>query len=236
MNIADDPNSWLLRAITIPDQKLSFFVGAGISVGSGLPQFKEFSSNLISSIGPKGWDQKEIDLICKRLRPEVLLQVIHQIHGNRTLDFFKWLESDSPNFNHYYLALALSKGHHVFTTNADTLIERAADRLTIQYDRVVNDGSYNSLIANLPDDKSVTRFTSRLFKLHGSIEHDENRNSDYETIRFALNRVGLGLTDAQEKVLSDCLGNLDFIFFGYSGNDHFSVQPVLKNVDSSKSL
>lgn len=235
-NFERDPNSWLLKAITMPEQKLAFFVGAGISVGSGLPQFEEFSKNLISSIGPKEWNPEEINTICRRLRPEVLLQVIQQIHGNRTLDFFKWLESDSPNPNHYFLALALSKGHCVFTTNVDTLIEQAGDRLGIQYHLLVNDDNYNDLPNNSIDDEPNIDFESRLFKLHGSIERDENRLANYETIRFALDRVGLGLTKAQEKALSDCLRNLDFIFFGYSGNDHFSVQPILKEVGSSKSI
>ena len=233
-SLEEDSNSWLLKAITMPEQKLAFFAGAGISVDSGLPQFEEFSRNLISSIGPKEWDPEEIRTICRRLRPEVLLQVIQQIHGDRTLDFFRWLESNSPNPNHYFLALALSKGHCVFTTNADTLIEQAGDRLGIQYNPIVNDDKYNALLDNSLDDKSKMDFKSRLFKLHGSIEHDENRLANYESIRFALDRVGLGLTKAQETTLSDCLRNYDFVFFGYSGNDHFSVQPILKEVVSSK--
>ncbi len=166
ISIEEDPNRWLLKAITVPEQELAFFVGAGISVASGLPQFKEFSSNLISSIGPREWDPNEIDIISSRLRPEVLLQVIQQIHGNRTVDFFRWLESDSPNPNHYFLALALGKGHCIFTTNVDTLIEQAADQLGIQYDLVVNDDNYDKPINNFFDDKSKIDFKSKIFKLH----------------------------------------------------------------------
>ncbi|WP_164114810.1 hypothetical protein [Serratia marcescens] len=41
------------------------------------------------------------------------------------------LGSGIPNYNHYFLALALLKGHCVFTTNVDTLIEKACENIGI---------------------------------------------------------------------------------------------------------
>lgn len=77
---------------------------------------------------------------------------------------------------------------------------------------------------------------SQLFKLHGSIERDKVGLEKYESIRFVLNRVGLGLTENQEKILSVCLQDYDFIFLGYSGNDHFSVLPVLLKIESDQKI
>lgn len=228
-NFEKDPSYLFQEAITAPGKKLAFFVGPGISVGSGLPNFKTFSKNLISSIGPLGWDSKEIDMICDNLRPEVLIQAIQQVLGDSILEFFGSLDSGTANPNHYFLALALKNGHCIFTTNVDTLIEQACKQLGVSCHLTVDKNDYDSLI--MPGDRPQIDFSSRLFKLHGSIASHENGLAKYESIRFALDRVGLGLIGAQRETLTSCLSNYDFVFLGYSGNDHFSVQPVLKEDD-----
>lgn len=228
-NFEKDPTNLFREAIATPGKKMAFFVGAGISVGSGLPNFKTFSEKLISSIGPLGWDSEEIDMICDGLRPEVLIQSIQQILGDGILDFFGWLDSGTANSNHYFLALALKNGHCVFTTNVDTLIEQACKELRGPCHLAMNRGDYDDLVT--PSERPQIDFSSKLFKLHGSIASHENGLAKYESIRFALDRVGLGLIGAQRETLTSCLSNYDFVFLGYSGNDHFSVQPVLKEED-----
>lgn len=229
-----DPNYLFLEAITTPGEKMVFFVGAGISVDSGLPNFKNFSKNLISCIGPVGWDSEEIDMICDSLRPEVLIQAIQQVLGDSILEFFGWLDSKAINPNHYFLALALKNGHCVFTTNVDTLIEQACEQLGTSCDLIVDKDDYDVLVKRSPGDRPQIDFSSRLFKLHGSIASHEDGLAKYESIRFALDRVGLGLIGAQREVLTGGLSNYDFVFLGYSGNDHFSVQPVLKEDDPKR--
>jgi len=228
-NFKNDPNYLFQEAISTPGKKMAFFVGAGISVGSGLPNFRDFSKDLISSIGPLGWDSNEIDMICDNLRPEVLIQAIQQVLGDSILEFFGSLDSGTANPNHHFLALALKNGHCVFTTNVDTLIEQACKQLGVSWHLTVDKDDYDGLIT--PGDRPQIDFSSRLFKLHGSIASHENGLAKYESIRFALDRVGLGLIGAQKETLTSCLSNYDFVFLGYSGNDHFSVQPVLKEED-----
>jgi hypothetical protein len=230
-NFKNDPNYLFQEAITTPGKKMAFFVGAGISVGSGLPNFKDFSKDLISSIGPLGWDSKEIEMICDNLRPEVLIQAIQQVLGDGILDFFGWLDSGTANPNHHFLALALKNGHCVFTTNVDTLIEQACEQLGTPCDLIVDKDDYDALIKRSPGDRPQIDFSSRLFKLHGSIASHGDGLAKYESIRFALDQVGLGLIGAQRETLTSCLSNYDFVFLGYSGNDHFSVLPVLKEED-----
>jgi hypothetical protein len=228
-NFKKDPSYLFQEAITTPGKKMAFFVGAGISVGSGLPNFKDFSKDLISSIGPLGWDSKEIEMICDNLRPEVLIQAIQQVLGDGILDFFGWLDTGTANPNHHFLALALKNGHCVFTTNVDTLIEQACEQLGASWHLTVDKDDYDKVIT--PGDRPQIDFSSRLFKLHGSIASHENGLAKYESIRFALDQVGLGLIGAQRETLTSCLSNYDFVFLGYSGNDHFSVLPVLKEED-----
>ena len=169
-------------------------------------------------------DNKDVGLITERLRPEVLLQVIEQVHGNNSLKFYSSLDSGIPNSNHYFLALALLKGHCVFTTNVDTLIEKACENIGIECTPIFYEKHYRDFLNKQPID-----FSSQLFKLHGSIEPNKVGLSKYKSIRFTLNRVGLGLREYTRKTLSTCLKERDFIFLGYSGNDHFSVHPELLN-------
>ena len=231
-----DPEGWLRETIVAPDKKLAFFVGAGISCGSGLPDFFNFSKRFIGSICPDDLDENYIDEICKRLRPEVLLQVVQKIHKDNTLEFYNYLESDLPNANHFFLALALKMGHCVFTTNVDTLIETACQKIKLPCRPIVHEKEYKHVLEKKSEDDSGIDVKSKLFKLHGSIESDKIGLKKYESIRFILDRVGLGLTDYQEKVFSECLQDYDFIFLGYSGNDHFDVLPVLLKVESDQKI
>ena len=236
IDLQSDPEGWLRETIVAPEKKLAFFAGAGISIGSGLPNFSNFSSKFISSICPHSMNRSEIDEVCKILRPEVLLQVVQQIHGDRSMDFYNSLESNLPNANHFFLALAIKAGHCVFTTNVDTLIEQACKRINLHCNPIVHDYEYKRVLDEQSNGASGMDFTSRLFKLHGSIESDKVGLKKFESIRFILDRVGFGLTENQEKILSACLQDYDFIFMGYSGNDHFSVQPVLLKVDSDQKI
>jgi hypothetical protein len=232
----EDTKEWLRDALLAPDKKLAFFVGAGISVDSGLPIFLNFSRDFISSLCPSDLDKGDIDKICRRLRPEVLLQTVQQVHGDRTLDFYSSLESDYPNANHLFLAFALKAGHCVFTTNVDNLIEQACKEIGFQCNPVIYDNEYDQFLNGQHKGDVSIDVGSQLFKLHGSIESDKAGLEKYRSIRFVLDRVGLGLTENQEVILSSCLQDYDFVFLGYSGNDHFSVLPVLLKVDSDQSF
>lgn len=234
MSDQNDPSSLLYEAITKPKNKLAFFVGAGISIQSGLKDFKGFSEQFLRDIGPASWingNNENINLISESLRPEVLLQVIQQIHGNNCLKFYGSLDSGIPNPNHYFLALALLKGHCIFTTNVDTLIEQACKNIGVLCTSIVYEKRYNDFLQKQPVD-----FNSKLFKLHGSIEPNGIGLARYKSIRFTLDRVGLGLGKYAAKTLSSCLQERDFIFLGYSGNDHFSVYPILSEMHSDQKI
>jgi len=68
-----DTEGWLSETIVRAQKKGGpFFVGAGISVDSGLPNFFNFSSDFIGSICPFQLKKRAILMkICQRLRPEI---------------------------------------------------------------------------------------------------------------------------------------------------------------------
>lgn len=227
------------------ENNYAFFVGAGISVASGLPKFMNFLDKFITNLVPDEWKYKitdplENEQITKRLRPEVLLQLIYQIHGNKTLDFYKVLDGGVPNFNHYFLALCILKGHCIITPNVDNLIEKACDELGISYETIYisQNESIKSHVRSYQDivnDKNAAKFNSKIFKFHGSIEStSENILQRYESIRFTLNRLGLGLDKYMSEVIEDVIQERNVVFLGYSGNDHFSVYPLLLKTESDQ--
>lgn len=225
--------SLLTKAVTSPSRPFAFFVGAGVSIASGLPDFSSFSRHVIQSVTPHNFPQAEAKLLAKQLRPEVLIQVLIGKFGDRILDFYKWLESRNPNLNHYFLAQALKSGHHVFTTNVDNLIELACDNIGFYPQICISNDNFQTMLeADILAASNITG-PGCLCKLHGSIDSTKRGRKKYESIQFSLNQVGSGLTAAKQAVLIQALKNLDIFFMGYSGCDHFSVQPILRSTQSN---
>lgn len=118
---------------------MAFFVGAGISINSGLPNFWAFGKHIIDSVtgrlvvdeeilrGNVLTDAEVISLV-NELRPEVLLQALFDEFGERVFDFYDWLECDEPNPNHEFLARAIETGHLVFTPNVTFASCRSRER------------------------------------------------------------------------------------------------------------
>ena len=225
--------SLLTEAVTSPSRPFAFFVGAGISIASGLPDFSSFSRHIIQSVTPHSFPPDKAELLAKQLRPEVLIQVLIGKFGSRILDFYKWLESRNPNPNHYFLAQALKSGHHVFTTNVDNLIELACEDIGFHPQICISNDEFQTILES--DILAVPSITGSgcLCKLHGSIDSTKRGRKKYESIQFSLNQVGSGLTPAKQAVLIQTLKNLDIFFMGYSGCDHFSVQPILRSTQSN---
>ena len=225
-SLTSDPVQGLFDAIQNPAKPLGFFVGAGVSIGSGLPSFFDFERGLVRPLVPASFAEGERDtdesVVLQMLRPEVLVQVLTQVYQDRVLYFYERLEGGFPNPNHAYLALALRAGHCVFTTNVDTLIEDACEQFGVTPRVLVDESDYERFVKCPEADPSGC-----LFKLHGSINHRAAGLERYRSIRFSLNQVGRGVFPPIRRVLADCLRTRDFVFMGYSANDHFSVQPVL---------
>ncbi|MFA4846531.1 MAG: SIR2 family protein, partial [Patescibacteria group bacterium] len=241
--------AFIKNAVAEPAAPILFLAGAGVSIGSGLPSFWTFSTHVIRcATGYLEQDgvaarhsvlsQNEITLLADRLRPEVLLQVLSEELDARLFEFYEWLDCNIPNPNHEFLARAIQAGHAVFTTNIDCLIEAAYRNLFNEELRVcVTEDDYAEFLRQeQPIDGEHLFQPGWLLKLHGSLGLRANKAERYATIQFALNQVGQGLTPNKAKALQQCFQTTDSCFLGYSGCDHFSVQPILRNTPSRRSV
>lgn len=118
-------DAFLLQLLNNANRKTVFFVGAGISIPSGLPNFKELSSEAITKIGGNLISPEDYEIICLTLRPEVIFKIMVDEFNEESLFFLEMFEGHEPNSNHFFLADKLKQGHCVITTNGDHLIEDA---------------------------------------------------------------------------------------------------------------
>ena len=195
--------------------RTAFFVGAGASVESGLPNFRQFSEHLMASTLQQQHtstskesngnievpvSDEDISMFASELRPEVLLQTLHDAFGYSIFDFYEWFDDAEPSTNHYILAKALREGGLILTTNVDTLIEEAYEELygNQDFDLLVTSdefekyassdlASIGSTNTNRNDSKGL------LMKFHGTVDKSLTGLERYDTVREYYNyffRIG----------------------------------------------
>lgn len=223
----------LERLEQIETSKMVFFVGAGISVGSGLPNFQQLSKKVIQDITGDKLEDREAEFLSQNLRPEVILQIAVEELGSIVLRSLNMLINHKPNPNHFFLAEALRLGNWVFTTNQDSLIEKAAEARGINFQRCYEDTQFEEYEKRISAGECPE---GCLFKLHGTIEEDKPFEERFNNILMALRQVGRGLSEPKQRILSYFLPRFDFCFIGYGCQDDFSVTPVLLNTESDRNI
>ncbi len=220
------------------DQKMVFFVGAGISEPSKVPLSKKLNECVIRSIiGNNKLQNNEYDFLSEEIRPEVMLQIGIDVLGKECINSLEMLLGYKPNFNHIFYAEAIRRGNWVFTTNLENLTEDAYRELTgIKINRCYKNSQFKKFVEKYkinesPNPKNIPGW---LFKLHGTIEEGQKGKERFRSISVALNQVGQGLDKSKKKVLAYFLKNYDFCFMGYSCLDDFSVYPVLDTNSNKK--
>ena len=180
----------------VKSRNTAFIVGAGISIPApshirALPQV-----DCIKAISDL--EQEEVDKLIHTIRPEVFFQVLYNVIGNRALKPLeiinpKFLNSEdtlvSPNSFHFFLANRIRKGQIVITTNFDSLIEEAYEKLTNRKELklILYEDDFNFVNQNTKSLKS-----GLLIKFHGSFYDSKGRDSR-DTIRFILEQVQIHL-------------------------------------------
>lgn len=231
-------------------KRIVFFVGAGISVPSGVPDFKKLNEEVIQTLADDELEEleegdlekkkKDYELLTENVRPEVMYQIAMDELGSKVLYSLEMLEGYEPNYYHYFLAEAIRRGNWVFTTNPDNLIEEACKRKGMKPE--VDFKTYYGR-GNDEDFREYLQYINSgdipggcIFKLHGSIEEDAKEEEKYKTVRFSLRQVGEGLFGPRKEVLEYFLKKFDFCFIGYRCRDDFSVFPVLSGTKSDKDI
>jgi hypothetical protein len=229
-------NRCLKRLRTILDDSLVFFVGDEISKKFGIPNFKDFTIDVIQNIIKYKFNKVERYELRNYLRAEIALLLLHDELGPKAILCFDEYNKYEPKPIHYYIANEIKKGKLFFTTNRDNLIEEAANRSNIDFEgrviyKVSDFKKINKIIQNLQSSKK-----GYLIKLNGSTDHKKVGFKKFDTLLYSLKQAGKGLNPSKKKVLVNFMKNFDFCFLGYSCFEDFIVYPILKTTDTDKAL
>ena len=222
-----------------------FLVGAGISLEqpSNIPIGSSIIEQLLKWIAP---DDDTYNLLKKYsdgtnkktpfdiLRFELLLDEINEV-DSAILDLLQILQNSGyPNFYHYFLSLAISKGSFVITTNFDTRIEEASEDLNIPIKRYIVSTSKQD-----PFDA-----TYNFLKLHGSfldskkLIKNPNLSSNPIANLSQVGKIGFAFNNLEtfKKQLVSRLSNKILVVVGYSASDSFDVIPLIEEIKFNKIL
>ena len=236
--------NYTIKDIINDKEKLTFLVGAGCSIDSPscLPSGREMTEKMLQFTCP----EKEIENILKieDLRFEGIVELMRDScdENLEVIDYYG--QCDKPNFQHFYLAEMIKKGHFVITTNFDYLIEHAfiqnnVNRKDIRC--VITKKDFETF-----NDPAVLfkQGIKSLYKIHGSMQNfitkESTKDSLVATIQaFGSNKEGLNIFQIEpfKKILFDNISNgRSMIIMGYSGSDDFDVVPTLKALKNVKSI
>jgi len=200
--------------------QLSLFLGAGVSVGSGLPTWFQFLNFLEDQFTPSGLpDERSLGDQC-HWDPLSMAEQLEQMAANRPdrhgvkmplkqrAQVFLQERSINPGLL-LYLILGL-KPSSIVTQNYDTLIEQAYECRSL----AENQQYRNEAISVIP--YKPLRGSSRwLLKMHGCVTNPDDivlTKSDYETFEAGRFRTLSGSVQAN-------LMTSHFLFCGFSMKD-----------------
>lgn len=203
--------------LSLKDDKIAIFAGAGISRDSGLPLANELKKSILSNLMEKQEDIEEI------MHSEMPFEFfVQNLTDNKNEKIFKIFKYGEPNTNHILIAKLAKLGivKTILTTNFDHLFEKALKNEGLDFFTYYADEDFsNVLLQNIEN-------RINLFKIHGSID-------DYKSLKNTLNSVGQGLTpdkiNIMDYVFSDGPHN-KVIVLGYSCSDKFDVNPYLQGL------
>lgn len=177
----------------------TFLVGAGASLGSGLPSGDNFSRrvfDLLLRTGPTKLGSRTIDhlrnIVTQQLRLEIFLEILtSEIPPSTVFKPFELLLSAESNFNH--LAIVALSPHAIVTTNQDLLLEKAA----------------------------------RLLADHRQIIHLHGQCDDLATIITIVSQYLGGLDRRVRRPFQNEIAGRNVVVLGYSGRDRDVMQSLI---------
>ncbi len=241
-----------LEPLFPPDARLAFLAGAGISVAqpSCLPSGIQQTENLIGQLLPNLLHEKFLALMNTDrdgmlnaydfLRFEELVACVQKEHDPQLAFLDVYAHASTPNSTHVMLADAIRRGHMVFTTNFDNLIEHGLLRL----------GTSPAIIRPVikPKDWAAQADDSCcVYKLHGSLIDIRNNEDVRDSLKATMDQITridlsvsnagshnqvFGLESYKHDVLASALANRDLVVVGYSGVDDFDIMPTLRLIPS----
>jgi len=191
----------------ISQNNVVIFVGAGLSVKAGLPNWTALVENVLDGISAK---ESKSQKFKEALNDELFspLEVLNKISKYRE-DVIEILDKQIRKFDncnptqiHQKLGM-ISK--HIITTNYDELLEKALP----EFEKIVYTNEYK--VAHL------SQYLSYIYKIHGDI-HEPNKciffPSEYESLYSADEKASVF---ELKKIISD----KSILFIGFSLNDPY---------------
>lgn len=179
----------------IADNKLVIFVGAGASINSGIPLWKDAVSKIYDRIGPTTLDKSDTLKI-----PQMYYNARGEKEYNELVkDIFKY---DNKSFNKIHEYIVKLSPCHVITTNYDDFLEKA----------FVANGEFLDIVQK-DTEIPYCKNSRMILKMHGGFiynnfvfKEDDYLNYSYN---FALMEIFIKSLVAKNVIL----------FIGYSYND-----------------
>ncbi|MHA1509786.1 MAG: tetratricopeptide repeat protein [Promethearchaeota archaeon] len=225
------------------DEKLTFLVGAGVSVES--PSQLPTSSDVIKALINFSCSKSEIDKILKLqdLPFEILAGIIlESLDDVKFLDFYQ--ESANPNLEHFVLAEMIKKGAFVITSNFDFLMEYALLQSDIPKKKIIPVITEKDYERFSDPEKLYRSGKFPIYKIHGSpknvITGEDTRKSFINTLRLiGLNQTKnniIQLEPFKAQFLEKTSSERTLIVMGYSGKNDYDLISTLKIMDDLKNL
>lgn len=195
----------------------ALWLGAGISVASGVPTVRPLCSRILRGLGLRDSDIE--DVVRAGVPFESLFEVLMSVADCTTL--FEVFRGERPSLAHKFAARLAKHGlvRTILTTNFDALIEEALSDHGVEFDLFTSDEEFSSI------DWASQKL--RVIKLHGTIH-------DIKELVLTIRRVAARYrADVRGKVIRDLIENESdggLVILGYSCSDHFDVSPAARAV------
>ena len=227
-----------LKEIIPTNQKLTFLVGAGISMDkpSLIPSALGFVDTLIRLGAP----DEEVDniLSLEGLRYELIVELIQQ-NFDPDLKMMDYIDLfTEPNMIHYFMANSIKNGSCVITTNFDYLIEYALIKIVEEKTQIVPIITKEDFLKYRNPLDLIKAGKFPLLKIHGSNKNIITCTETKATLITTLSSLGrereegetFAIESYKKSALFNCMKNSTLIIMGYSGSDDFDIGPTLKQL------
>ncbi|HZY92544.1 MAG TPA: SIR2 family protein [Thermoplasmata archaeon] len=191
--------------------ELALWLGAGVSIPSGIPGALSISNSILSAL----W----LDPIPPRVRQLPLEVIIGSLGGSFYGELLDVFSSAEPTFEHYAIAAIMSAGctRRVVTTNFDELVEKAANSLS-------RSGRFRL--------DPTEEFRLDVDHLHGRASDPASVKATSEEL--VRNQARPELRSSLEELLAKD-GHGLVLVLGYSFSDYFDINPTLRDIGPTDS-